>query len=493
MELQWNQTDCTYLRQVLRECQNTEQTQEVKLPEGMPDVGRVLCAWGQPVLRSKQWRSDAVAVSGGVSAWVLYSPEDGTAPECMQVWLPFQMKWNLPDSRREGVIRVGCCLRSVDARSLSSRKLLVRASVGVILEAMEPALQPIYREGELPDGVQLLHQNYPVMLPKEAGEKLIALAEELTLPGENPGKIVCCQVYPQITEQNVVGARVVFRGSCQVQLVYMEENGKLMRHLDQIPFAQFAELDMDYDKDAEVSVAMAVSTVEPELMENKVRLRCELIGQYMIHDRELLQVVEDAYSLYQTVQPVMQELQLPVILDRARENISAQGQMQGETGKIVDVTLFAEQPVQYREENGLQSQVGGYFQVLYYDEAGMLQCKAEPWSGQWDLPVAENSQVLVWMKNMEPVQIGQGDTWETEVVLEAASLSGQPISMVSGLQLGEKTEPDPARPSLILRRAGENSLWDIAKNSGTTVDAIKKANHLTGEPALGQMLLIPIP
>ena len=111
MQLQWNQTDCAYMRPLLRECQNNEQTLEVKLPDGMPDVGRVLCAWGQPVLRSKQWRADGVSVAGGIQTWVLYEPENGDAPACMEAWIPFQMKWNLTDSRREGVVQVQCCGR----------------------------------------------------------------------------------------------------------------------------------------------------------------------------------------------------------------------------------------------------------------------------------------------------------------------------------------------------------------------------------------------
>ena len=68
----------------------------------------------------------------------------------------------------------------------------------------------------------------------------------------------------------------------------------------------------------------------------------------------------------------------------------------------------------------------------------------------------------------------------------------QTFPMVSGLRLGETRQPDPSRPSGILRRAGEDTLWDLAKRHGSTIDAIKSANHLAGEPDLGQMLLIPV-
>jgi hypothetical protein len=66
------------------------------------------------------------------------------------------------------------------------------------------------------------------------------------------------------------------------------------------------------------------------------------------------------------------------------------------------------------------------------------------------------------------------------------------IGMLTALHLGEVTAADPNRPSLILRRSGDNDLWEIAKECGSTVEAICKANGLTGEPEENKMLLIPI-
>ena len=69
---------------------------------------------------------------------------------------------------------------------------------------------------------------------------------------------------------------------------------------------------------------------------------------------------------------------------------------------------------------------------------------------------------------------------------------GQTIPVVTSLELGDLKEPDPNRPSVVMRRAGDEGLWAIAKGYGSTVAAIQEANQLDGEPEYGQMLLIPI-
>ena len=137
MELQWERQEREYLRCHTRQVQNLEQTQEIRLPEGMPDIGRVLCAWGQCLLQGKQWRNEGMQVTGVVQVWVLYAPEDGSEPRSVEAQLPFTGKYPFADSKREGYIRVDGQVCRVDGRALSSRKLMVRAAVSLLAEALE--------------------------------------------------------------------------------------------------------------------------------------------------------------------------------------------------------------------------------------------------------------------------------------------------------------------------------------------------------------------
>ena len=92
MEGNFTRKQLDYLSAALKQVQNSEQTLEIKLPEGMPDVGQVLTAWGQPVMRSKEWLDSAVQFNGGMMIWVLYTPEDGSGEQCIHGWIPFQMR-----------------------------------------------------------------------------------------------------------------------------------------------------------------------------------------------------------------------------------------------------------------------------------------------------------------------------------------------------------------------------------------------------------------
>jgi len=138
LEMRFERKTISCLDTALQQVQNSEQTLELKLQEGMPDVGQILTAWGQPVLRSKEWREEDVQFSGGMMVWILYAPEDGSEEQCVQGWIPFQMRWDLPEHTPEGTLRLRCLTRFVDGRSTSPRRILVRAGLAVMAEAFVP-------------------------------------------------------------------------------------------------------------------------------------------------------------------------------------------------------------------------------------------------------------------------------------------------------------------------------------------------------------------
>ena len=97
MELQFEKNQWECLQPIVSQVKNEEHTTELRLPESMPDLGRVLGTWGQVLLRGKDWRASSMTVSGGVMAWVLYQPEDGSEPQSVEAWIPFQTRWDFPN------------------------------------------------------------------------------------------------------------------------------------------------------------------------------------------------------------------------------------------------------------------------------------------------------------------------------------------------------------------------------------------------------------
>lgn len=498
MELQFHKKELACLRQVKREVQDQEQTLEVRLEDSMPDIGRVLGAWGQVLLRGKEWHSGSMNLSGGVMVWILYAPEQDGQSQKIEAWLPFQMKWELPHTQRDGKICASCLLRNVDARSISARKLMVRCNVSVLAQALMPDSVDLYTPGELPEDVQIHKNDYRMCFPRETGEKHFYIEDTLTIPANAPAmeRLIRWELRPELVDQKVMADKVVFRGSGLVHILYVGQDGQLYSWDGEVPFSQYAELDNTYEQEATARILPELTSLELEKMEDgRLQLKAGLTGQYVIYDQQMLELVEDAYSPVREVVPQMEQLELPVVLDSSSQTFHGEVTIPLEGIRPVDVSFLPEYPDQMRNDAGVELKMNGQFQMLYYDAEGKLDSTDPRWSESWTLSAAQGTAVepMAAVSGITQAAFSGGNAnLRADILVDAVTTSRQGFPMVTGLELADQREHMEKRPSLILRKAGEDDLWQIAKDSGSTVEQIQMANNLTEAPMADQMLLIPI-
>ncbi|MBR5126228.1 MAG: DUF3794 domain-containing protein [Oscillospiraceae bacterium] len=496
MEVSFKRSTLSFVAPVLSQVQNMEQSQDLRIPDGMPEAGRVLCCWGQCVLRTKQWQGSQIQLSAGISVTVAYLPEEGGTLQRLQCWIPFQFRWDLPEDCSEGAFRVQCLPGNVDARLVSSGKLSVRARMSALAEVWCPEVREVYSpEGDCGDA-EYLQQEYPMQLPREVGETTFALEDTLTLPSSAPSmeRLIYGRMDPEISDTRVLGDRLVFRGKGNLHILYESSDGKLHRWDFEVPFSQYASLRHEYSPEAGVSILPAVTIFEPELADGAVSFRAELTGQYLIHDRQMVRLTQDAYLPGQSVRIQKSTLDIPAILETRRENIYGEQGIPMEGMDLVDSWINPEFPRLRAGESGTLVELPSSVQYLYSDPDGELHSGSSRIEGTMRYLVESDAKLSSFLSGgMRPEILNNGGSMMAQVTMpaELILLSGQGLPVVTGLELPDNRVKDPDRPSLILRRA-DGTLWDLARDNGSRVSAIRQANGLESEPVPGQMLLIPV-
>lgn len=497
MELPFEKTVCRYWKQKLYTLENREETQELRLPDSMPDVGRIISSWGQVVIRGKDWRDRGVGVSGGVMVWVLYSPEEGGALQKLESWIPFQVRADFPEPGEDGVIRVEPFLVSVDARPASSRRLVLRTGVALLIQAMVPDEIELFQLGELPDDLETKVERYPFVLTREAGEKSFLLDEDLTLPDRMSvvEQLVYYRMDPEILEQKVLGSRAAFRGMGNLHLLYIDPEGRLNSHDFRVPFAQYVDLDGEYEDDAEVSCVLCVTSLELDpSADGSLRLKCGLVSQHEVHSQEQVELLQDCYSPVREVLLEKELISVPAWLDRQTRHLELSGTVSGGEGAPVDLIFFRDPPDVKLRSGAADVEQGGSFRTLVMDPSGQYTSRSD--RASQSIHMDTECQTVCFSSGAASVNVRQeGASWrtDTQVALDLKSLCVRPMEMVTGVKLGEARTPDPERPSVIIRnRNREESLWDLAKRCGSTVGAIRRINRLEGEPEEDRLLLIPV-
>lgn len=501
MDLTFQKNTVSYLQKLVSQVNTREETMELTVPEQEPDIGRVVSTWANAVIRGKERQSGGMAVSGGMNVWALYVPTDGSDPRTLGAYLPFSMKWDLPQSDQEGSIRVTCRMQSVDARMVGARKLLIRATVACLGEAFGQSEAEFYSLPEPPEDLEVLQQRLPVLLPAEMAEKSFQLDESLDMPAGTPevGHIVAYQLQPTITDSKVLGEKGVFKGTCALHLVYMTPEGRLAVWDLEHPFSQYTELTRHYEQEEELHCVPLLTglDLEPEEDGGSLRLRCDMTVQCTVMSRHSMDLVADLYSLHQEVTPQSTSLPIRTQLDHQTLRQVAEVSFPIHGATMIDCTVLPGYPKVSRPGDTAVIEAPVWSSILYYDETGALQGRQSRAASTREIALAAGCPCQAGCQLSGPIQWtvdGGGTTIRAPMELTIDSFSDQEMTMLRGAILGEKTRPAADRPSVIVRAIeDEETLWSLAKANGSTVDAIRKANRLKpGAPDAGSLLLIPV-
>ncbi len=474
-----------------------ELTAEIVVPERLPDLDRVVDAWGTVVLPERSVEAGSVRLSGGVQAGVVYVPEGEGAPQLLEGWLPFRLQRELQD--RESCVITRLFLKSIDARSVNARKVLLRANLGIELTELTPEHLGLAAIEDAPEALQQQQNTYPALLPVDCAAQEFRVQDELQLTDTSPAieRILRWELNPKVHEGRVIGSRAVFKGEVDVALLYLGTDGSINTYRGRLPFSQYAELSGEWP-DGQVEVWPVITAAQLETdgqMESRTLLAdLNLLAQVCIIDRRPITVTEDAYALGGTLEPVWQTVSVQPRLDLQTIRQSARLQTPIKAERVLYVSLLADKPTQRRSQDSVYLTCALSGNLLYLGADGLLKSKSLRGECGCSTALAPSCRCLSRAAltappeasvNADGVQIDAELGFTLDIRQDGAwqNLAGGEITPREGKK----------RPSVVVRRYAGGPLWPLAKQLGASVSEIEAANSLTSQAAPeNNILLIPL-
>ena len=491
MEILFHQQKISCLAEKRFDDLHQEQTGEINIPETLPELGRVVDCFGAVLVRERSVENGSVSVSGSIQCGVLYVPAGEEGLERLELLLPFTVTKKLPTEPGTILFYWGW-LRSIEARFVNDRKLLIRADLASELTLLSPMELILQQPERWPRGLILRTETYPMRLPLCAAEKEVRIADELLMPEEGKGmdRLLKAQCSVELAERRVVGERAVFQGELRLRVLGLTEAGEPFTWSGALPFSQYADLDRSCEEECHLSIQPILNHMEIDTDgqpdSRRLLVNVSFTCQLLLWGQVPVTLTRDAYYLEGICKPEWQLCQLNPCLDRVETPLDQSLELPAEAGELLDWTLFPDRVSAPRGAAEARGSLG--VQVLYYDEARHLQGRllrrelrlsrqADP-DTDWrcairpgEAPSRQGSQLLV------PLRAEQRYC-QSAALRNLAGAELIPQSRGSG-------------PSLIVR-SGVGELWDLARDNGSTVRAIQSANELE-ELCLTRERLLLIP
>ena len=501
MEIAFQTSRMPFLKRILQEVRNQEETAETIVPDSYPDIASIADSYAVAIIRGKDCRDGSITISGGIKGGIVYVPEDQSWPRTLEFYIPFTMKLEHADLTERAHVICSARVRSVDGRMINSRKAMLRVNLGCQVTAYEQAEETLYSLQTKPEQLQIRKKLYPMQLSLETSEKSFVISDTLELPASRPpiSQIykLCCQL--ELTDQKVVGNKAVFKGTATCKLLYLSEDNNLYLHQQQLPFSQYCELENDYDE--ETATILPVITgydIEAEGQDSTRRalLTIHVLAQCTVSGIRTMELLEDAYCTRGTLNPQWQSYSLDSCLDRQNGLQTVRHHLTGDLQEILDNDFYVDFPTVEQAGDTARISVSVSFHVLGFDSQDHLCALTGKNETVQELPLSNRARCVptaIPSGSCYASLLSDGAETRCDVALETMCYGGQPLQTLCGGSI-EEGENDKGKPSVILRRASRNTeLWDIAKDCSAREEAIRAANHLEGEQLSEDcLLLIPV-
>ena len=480
-----------------------EETLEASVPDACPDIRRIVDCCGQVCLTGKQAQDGAAAVSGVIRAAVLYQPEGGTTLKKLELSLPFSCRAECAAMTQAAEIVASPRLRRIEARALNPRKVLLRVDLAVDLLVLQPRERTICTQAteESGNGLCQLWEQRETYILSAVRERPFSMSETVRLPVGDGVEILSCRGTALCGESRLIGSKLIFKGSIDLQLLLQDGSGGLTAHQESLAFSQVMEAaGAGEDSTCDMDVELTDLSWQPAGEDGRsIEISAELLAQAMVWERRPLQLLRDLYSTSCLTQVQTEELALTQLVDRSVRTQSVRELLEtaAPAHSAVDCWLSLGQVEQQREGDGVNVTAQIQLTALYLNDEGQLQSVQRAAQAVCRVECPQEAECRVrcrWSGEMFAALAAGGVEVRCSLDFFCTVLARQSVTMAVRGELGEKRAAEAGeQPSVVLRLAAPGErLWDIAKAYGTTREEIRLANGLEeDETSEHTMLLIP--
>ncbi len=501
MELTFQTSPLHFLRCVVQEVHFQEETSDTIVPDSYPDIASILDCYADPMLRGKDCRDKSVTISGGLKGGILYLPENEAAPRCLELYMPFTVKFDHPDLTERSQVIVSVRVRSVDARMINSRKAMLRVGIGCEITAYEQDKEELYDLKAADPRLQLKTEQYTVELPLETSEKSFVLNDSMELSGHPALEHICksiLTVFP--ADQKIVANKAVFKGNLNCKILYMTADHSLHCIQHQFPYSQYCELTTDYD-DETVTVYPVITgyDLEPDQPENpsSILMTVHILMQCLVSGKKELNMITDAYTTSGTLVPQWKKYTFRTCLDNTNVQKTLRKMISGNIRSVLDTDLYWDYPVLQRSGDSMKVSAPVSVRVLGKDDNDFWTQKTERAELAEEIPMDDSCScraAVVPGSDSYAVLSTGGIEVNAAAMLQSVCCAGNTLKTLSGAAIEEEEDNGTSTPSLIVKNIEKNTpVWDLAKTYRTTEQRIKAANGLNSDQIPEDMLiLLPI-
>ena len=475
------------------------------VPDSKPDILNTICTSGVVCIYKKEILDEKIRMDGNINTCIMYLADDSQDKvRGISMSLDFSEVISVPNAKEGMTAMVQAKLKSIECKVINGRKIGIKASLEVDIKIYSKEEVEIINNLQNAEGIQMLKEDLRVNSLVGIGENKIYTKDNISIDNiDNLAEILKTDLSLVDKDVKISYNKILAKAEARVKIMYLTEDNRVNSIESKIPIVGFIDIpnvteenicDLDYE-----IKNMIIKPNAPE--EHSIYIELEMGVSAFCYEEKQINLIQDLYSPCENLEfnkkkiTTITNKQTHKEMKQIREKIEIEGI---ENKNIIDVDVC---PVIEKQENSRNRILyTGNLEVNFVLASQDLQMEIRNSKIPFEYAVegvedAENVNSKLEMEVVSQdfiVQDGGMITSNVDLVMNHDRYRNTNLNIMNEIQTNGEREAQDYSLILYIVKKGD-TLWQIAKRFGSTVDDIVRTNGIedANQIDVGQKLFIP--
>lgn len=475
------------------------------VPDSKPDILNTICTSGVVCIYKKEVSDEKIRIDGNINTYIMYLADDSEDKvRGINTSLDFSETIQVPNCKEGMNCKLDIKLKSIESKVINGRKVGIKATLEANIKIYSNEDVEIVNMIQNADGIQMLKQDLKVNSLVGMGENKIYAKDTISIDNvDNLAEILKSNVCICDKDVKVSYNKILTKAESEVKIMYLTEDNRINCVTARIPVVGFIDIpNVTEENICDVQYEIKNILIKPNTAEeHSIYVEIEIGVTATVYEEKQINLIQDLYNPCENLE--FNKKKVTTITDKKcnkevkqiREKVTLEGM---ENKSIIDVDIT---PV-IEKENKLNSRIiyEGQIELRFIVSNNELQVETK----QAEIPfeyAIENIESGENMNTNMEIEIANQDfilqeggvvSSNIDMNMNMDSYRDTNLNIMDEIQTnGEREEEDYSIIMYIVKK--DDTLWKIAKQLGSTIDDIVRANGIEDADKIypGQKLYIP--
>lgn len=475
------------------------------VPDSKPDILNTICTSGVVCIYKREVLNDKIRIDGNINTYIMYLADDEQEKvRGLNTSLDFSEVIQIPNAEENMECKIQAKLKSIESKVINGRKVGIRASIEVNIKIYANEDIEIINDIQNSESIQMLKQDLKVNSLVGIGDTKIYAKDTITIENtDNLAEILKSNVDICDKDIKISYNKILTKSEAKVKILYLTEDNRIGSITTKIPVVGFIDIqNVTEDNICDVDYEIRNIIIKPNpAEEHSIYIEIEIGAKAFVYEEKQINLIQDLYSPCENLE--FNKKRIVTISDK--RNMQEIKQLREKVTlddmgnkNIIDVDVIP----RIEKENKLNSRIiyEGEVELKFILSNSNLQVDTKTAKIPFEYTIENledgenmNTDMDIDVENQDfIVQDGGVVSANIDMLMNTNSSRNSNLNIMDEIQAnGEREAEDYSIIMYIVKK--DDTLWNIAKKFGSTVEDIARVNGIEDENKIfpGEKLYIP--